>query len=182
MLKNLRAIRENAGLTRKQFGQLFGLSERQITSYENGETDPRLEEVERIADYFSLSIDELFGRTTAYSPAQPTAPLCLSRLGQRIRTQREQLGLSIKDAADRAGISGTYLSAIEKGQRIPKLEVLVPILNALSMSADAALMDSVAGAQEEKASYVQYLLSTLPPALRLAALRNMELFIETFRE
>ena len=126
MLKNLRAIRENAGLTRKQFGQLFGLSERQITSYENGETDPRLEEVERIADYFSLSIDELFGRTTAYSPAQPTAPLCLSRLGQRIRTQREQLGLSIKDAADRAGISGTYLSAIEKGQRIPKLEVLVP--------------------------------------------------------
>ena len=79
MLKNLRAIRENAGLTRKQFGQLFGLSERQITSYENGETDPRLEEVERIADYFSLSIDELFGRTTAYSPAQPTAPLCLSR-------------------------------------------------------------------------------------------------------
>ena len=50
------------------------------------------------------------------------------------------------------------------------------------MSADAALMDSVAGAQEEKASYVQYLLSTLPPALRLAALRNMELFIETFRE
>lgn len=182
MLKGLRKIREEAGLTRKQFGQIFGLSERQIASYESGETDPRLEEVERIAAYFSVSLDELFGRESAYEPPKPAAPLELSRLGERIRQQRERQGLSAKDMKERTGISPAYLSAIENGQRTPKLDTLVSILNALSMSADAALMDSIEGAQGEKATYLHHLLSTLPPSLRLAALRNMELFIKTFQE
>jgi transcriptional regulator with XRE-family HTH domain len=64
--------------------------------------------------------------------AAPTAAL-----GEIIRRQRELTQLSMRQFAERAGISNPYLSQIERGLRAPSREVLEGIAGALKVSADA---------------------------------------------
>jgi transcriptional regulator with XRE-family HTH domain len=58
-------------------------------------------------------------------------------LGEIIRQERELLDLSMRQFADRAGISNPYLSQIERGLRAPSEQVLNAIARTLRMSADA---------------------------------------------
>ena len=58
-------------------------------------------------------------------------------LGEIIRQERELLDLSMRQFADRAGISNPYLSQIERGLRAPSEQVLNAIARTLRVSADA---------------------------------------------
>ena len=65
------------------------------------------------------------------------------RLGQRIRRQRKLLGLTQKEVAERAGISLPFYGHIERGTRKASLETTVDIANALGVSTDMLLQDSL---------------------------------------
>ncbi len=58
-------------------------------------------------------------------------------LGEIIRQERELLDLSMRQFADRVGISNPYLSQIERGLRAPSEQVVGAIARTLRMSADA---------------------------------------------
>ena len=58
-------------------------------------------------------------------------------LGEIIRHERELLDLSMRQFADRVGISNPYLSQIERGLRAPSEQVLNAIARTLRVSADA---------------------------------------------
>lgn len=57
-------------------------------------------------------------------------------IGSFIRTQREAAQVSVRQLAERAGVSNPYLSQIERGLRKPSAEVLSQIAKALRMSAE----------------------------------------------
>lgn len=59
-----------------------------------------------------------------------------SDIGSFIRTQREAAQVSVRQLADRAGVSNPYLSQIERGLRKPSAEVLSQIAKALRLSAE----------------------------------------------
>ena len=69
-------------------------------------------------------------------------------IGARIKSLRVRRGFSQEELADRADISRVYVSCIERGERIPSLESLINIANALSVSADSLLADNIYVAQE----------------------------------
>ena len=48
-------------------------------------------------------------------------------IGQTILRIRKEKGIKQKDLAKGAGISPTYLSQIEKGQRVPRMDILEKI-------------------------------------------------------
>jgi XRE family transcriptional regulator, regulator of sulfur utilization len=48
-------------------------------------------------------------------------------IGQTILRVRKEKGIKQKDLAKGAGISSTYLSQIEKGQRVPRMDILEKI-------------------------------------------------------
>lgn len=56
-------------------------------------------------------------------------------LGDFIATQRRSAEMSLRQLAERAGISNPYVSQIERGLRKPSAEVLNQIATALSVSA-----------------------------------------------
>ena len=64
-----------------------------------------------------------------------------SSIGKRIRKYREAKGWRQEDFAERIGLSVTYTGMIERGEKIPRLEPFVKILNILELSADEALAD-----------------------------------------
>lgn len=58
-------------------------------------------------------------------------------IGGFIRTQRETAQVSLRQLAERAGVSNPYLSQIERGLRKPSAEVLAQIAKGLRVSAEA---------------------------------------------
>lgn len=57
-------------------------------------------------------------------------------LGDFIASQRRAAEMSLRQLAERAGISNPYVSQIEKGLRKPSAEVLQQLANALQVSAE----------------------------------------------
>ena len=57
-------------------------------------------------------------------------------IGTFIRTQREAAQVSVRQLAEKAGVSNPYLSQIERGLRKPSADVLQQIAKALRVSAE----------------------------------------------
>ncbi|KUI44137.1 XRE family transcriptional regulator [Mycobacterium sp. IS-1590] len=57
-------------------------------------------------------------------------------IGTFIRTQREAAQVSVRQLAEKAGVSNPYLSQIERGLRKPSADVLNQIAKALRLSAE----------------------------------------------
>jgi len=50
------------GLTQQELAKHLGISPVTISGYENGHREPTIEMLERIADYFDVTVDYLLGR------------------------------------------------------------------------------------------------------------------------
>lgn len=59
-----------------------------------------------------------------------------SDIGSFIRTQRQTAHVSVRQLAERAGVSNPYLSQVERGLRKPSADVLSQIAKALRVSAE----------------------------------------------
>lgn len=57
--KNIKKIRSVKGLNQEAFGQLFDLSRATVGAYEEGRALPKIETLIQIANYISVSIDDL---------------------------------------------------------------------------------------------------------------------------
>src|SRR5216683_7053525 len=60
---------------------------------------------------------------------EPT--VAIKQLGQRIRESRRILSLTQEELAERAKISVSFLSMIERGDRVPHIETLAKLADAL---------------------------------------------------
>lgn len=61
--------------------------------------------------------------------------------GARVRELRQGLGLTQTGLAERAGVSLTYLSQIERGARNPTLAVLIQLSHALGAKPETLIVD-----------------------------------------
>jgi transcriptional regulator with XRE-family HTH domain len=59
-----------------------------------------------------------------------------SDIGSFIRSQRETAHVSVRQLAERSGVSNPYLSQVERGLRKPSADVLSQIAKALRVSAE----------------------------------------------
>lgn len=66
------------------------------------------------------------GKAPKADSADPIMPL-----GRRLRDRRQSLGLTLKDVADRAGLSLGFISQIERGIAAPSLSSLVSVSRVL---------------------------------------------------
>ena len=62
--------RKEKGLTQAELGKYFNLSKQTISSYENGGSSPDKDTLQRLADFFSVSVDYLLGRTDSREAPQ----------------------------------------------------------------------------------------------------------------
>ena len=69
-------------------------------------------------------------------------------LGKRIRESRIQKGYTQQDLADQAEIGVVYLSEIERGIKMPSMNIFVKIIDTLDVSADYVLRDELSSGKE----------------------------------
>ena len=58
----LRRLRERRGMNRRALSECCGISKNMISRYERGERVPSLATAAQIADFFDVSLDDLWGR------------------------------------------------------------------------------------------------------------------------
>lgn len=61
--RRIRDLREDHDLTQKQMGVILSCSQRVYSNYERGDIDVPTSILIRLADYYSVSVDYLLGRT-----------------------------------------------------------------------------------------------------------------------
>ncbi len=63
MYKRLRDLREDADLKQRQLAELLSVSQATYSRYESGELDVPSSVLIRLADFYSVSVDYILGRT-----------------------------------------------------------------------------------------------------------------------
>lgn len=61
--ERLRSLRAERGVTQKALGELLGVKNFSIYTYEKGRSEPTIDGLIALADFFDVSIDYLVGRT-----------------------------------------------------------------------------------------------------------------------
>lgn len=85
----------------------------------------------------------------------------LESIGKNIRKYRLMKKLRQEDLAEKADLSINYIGAIERGEKIPSLETLIVIINALGVSADMILVDVIDTGYKVKNSLIAERLDKL---------------------
>jgi transcriptional regulator with XRE-family HTH domain len=79
-----------------------------------------------------MSVTPLPSRSS--STTTPTASAEPAAVGERIRTLREAMSLSLRDLALRSGVSAPMLSQVERGETSPTLSVAAKIASGLELT------------------------------------------------
>ena len=89
-------------------------------------------------------------------------------MGKRIRKYREEIGITQGDLAYKVGLSNTTISHIECGAGRPELNSLVMIANALGVTVDMLLCESIeASGRQYKCELADFLNSCSASEVRL---------------
>lgn len=70
------------------------------------------------------------------------------KLGKRIREIRNQESITQEKLAEKLNKTSNYISNIERGKSKPSLETIIDICNALNVTTDQVLADSVYAAKD----------------------------------
>lgn len=102
----------------------------------------------------------------------------LESIGKRIQLRREELGIRQEELAEIVNLSPNYISAIERGVKIPRLETFIRIANALDVPSDLLLKDVLKRGNEIKASNLWDRISFLDESEQGKILNVIEVMIE----
>ena len=95
MSENLKRLRKEKGLTQVELAEKLNLSQSTIASWENGKRRPDLDSLPVIADFFGVTVGEIYGQDEA-----PTAEDEAWAIRERLR--RDPAYRLLFDAADNA--------------------------------------------------------------------------------
>lgn len=75
--ENIRVLRKKLSLTQDQFAIRLGIKRSLVGAYEEGRAEPKLELLQKMAEVFSISVDDLIGKQ--FTGSDPTPTLSYSR-------------------------------------------------------------------------------------------------------
>ena len=99
-------------------------------------------------------------------------------LGKRIREARLKKKLTQEQLAEKANVSLYFLGEVERGVKSPGLKVFIAIADALGVSTDSLLRDSVSSASVYVNNEITKRLDTLSPKQRACAVEILDAYIK----
>ncbi|MEN8237672.1 MAG: DUF4268 domain-containing protein [Actinomycetota bacterium] len=109
-------------------------------------------------------------------------PAFLAAYGEAVVARREELGMDRKVLAERSGISYSYLSAIESGQKVPSGTYQTMLANGLELSPADLLARANGALRDRDALHDWAALSLDVRAARRPEVQHMEAFSEARSE
>ncbi len=153
----LRQARLDSGKTLKECSRVLGMSSSALSAIEHGRRSISLPELELLAFYLEVPIDQLLNGTAPRSP-QPEEELPSDDLielrhriiGALVRQARLDFDLDQAELAKRIGVSKRRLEQYEMGERPIPLVELVELADILDISLQAFLEEGVGPIGEQQ--------------------------------
>jgi len=101
-----------------------------------------------------------------------------AEIGKNIRKYRKQQGLTQEQLAEMSNLSTNYVGAIERGEKTLTLKTLIGIVDALNITADLLLCDSIQNGYRIKSSIITEKLEKLPASERNKILKMIDIMLE----
>lgn len=60
--ERLKRLRKSKGLKQQELAEILGIKRNTYSDWENGKTEPSFDNLIKLADFFEVSLDWLFGR------------------------------------------------------------------------------------------------------------------------
>ena len=99
-------------------------------------------------------------------------------LGKRLRQSRIQKGYTQQALAKKADIGTVYLGEIERGLKMPSLNIFIKIVEALDVSADYVLRDALSSGGTYIFDEITDQLKDLTPQQRKTAVDILNAYIK----
>ena len=97
-------------------------------------------------------------------------------MGDRIKEARKNQKVTQEQLAERLDVSVEFIGQIERGLKLPSMQVFVKLIEALNVSADYLLRDSVSTGQLFGENALGRKIENLKPKQRIA----LEALIDTY--
>lgn len=104
-----------------------------------------------------------------------------TEIGRRIREARLKKGFTQQALAEAAGIGEMYISQIERGVKMPSLNLFVKIISALDISSDFVLRDTLPTGKNFVYDEVAELLDELTPKQRRGAVDILDAYVRSLK-
>ena len=102
----------------------------------------------------------------------------VSKVGQRIKEIRMKRGLTQDELAEKANISTTHVSVIERAVKIPQLDTFAAICTALNVSADEILYEIIPVPTKVEVSELALMLDNQPADIKRRIIRAVKAAVE----
>lgn len=99
-------------------------------------------------------------------------------LGDRIKLSRRKRNLTQEALAEKADVTPFYIGEIERGVKTPSLDVFIRLIEALDVSADYLLRDTVSTTNTLEDKAISRKLEKLTPRQRAAVMALIDTYIE----
>lgn len=100
-----------------------------------------------------------------------------SALGKKLRDARQKKGYTQHALAEIADIGNIYLSEIERGLKMPSLNIFIKLIEALDISADYILRDELSSGKEYIYDEITQKLKNLTPKQRKTAADILDAYL-----
>lgn len=143
--ERIKQIRTEKGLTQKQLGELSGTSEGTVRQYEIGKRQPRIEQLQRIADALSVGVSYLLSGETTVSEIHLANGVHIYKNTFPFKVLESFLENPLSDSCDILYQNEYLIIAVEKESTVTN-EELQKIIDAYAplMKDDANFLASVA--------------------------------------
>ena len=98
-------------------------------------------------------------------------------LGRKLREERQKKGYTQSALAKIAGVGNVYLGEIERGLKMPSLNILIKLIQALGISADYLLRDELPSGQIYIYDELTKALASLTPKQRKTAADILDAYL-----
>jgi len=120
-------------MTQTELASKAGVSRQLISAIENGHHSPGVDAAIALARVFEVSVDALFALPrTRLGDQTPALPKPAARR-ERLRVERERLGLTQTELADAAGISRQLISTTEAGHSKPGVDAAIALARVIGV-------------------------------------------------
>ncbi len=102
-------------------------------------------------------------------------------IGKRIRAYRRSIGMTQELLAEKVNVSPPYISRIENGSSSPSLQTLVDICNALDITIDEVMQDSLSAARKHISRHLDELLKDCTTAEMNMIVNVVRVLLQEFR-
>lgn len=100
-------------------------------------------------------------------------------LGKKLREARLKKGYTQQVLAEKADVAEMYISQLERGLKMPSMNLFIKLITALDISSDYILRDEIPSGKEYVYDEFTQKLDTLTPKQRRAAMEILDAYIRT---